>query len=65
MVGNDTAASVFVDNRDSVDGLRSIRIHTPVDHKGLMVVGYPTQRATWHGTAGLRPGQKWTLSVWA
>lgn len=65
MIGNDTAASIFVDNRDSVDGLRSIRIHTPVTGKGMMIVGYPTELATWHATPGLKPGQKWTLSVWA
>eukprot|EP01051_Picozoa_sp_SAG22_P000351 SAG22_NODE_8_length_37215_cov_120.960351_19_plen_1710_part_00 len=65
MVGNDTSATAVVDNRDSVDGLRSMRLHTPADKKGLMVVSYPTESATWHGSPTLKPGQKWTLSVWA
>jgi hypothetical protein len=65
MVGNDTDAAIFVDNRDSVDGLRSVRIHTPANHTGLMLVAFPIEAATYHGTPGLQPGQKWTLSVWA
>ena len=65
MVGNDTDASIFVDNRDSVEGLRSIRIHTPVDHRGLMLLAFPLEVATYYATPGLKAGKKWTLSVWA
>eukprot|EP01047_Picozoa_sp_COSAG01_P023470 COSAG01_NODE_1421_length_10362_cov_10.007113_2_plen_735_part_00 len=65
MVGNDTDAAIFVDNRDSVDGLRCVRLHTPTNHTGLMLVAFPIEAATSHNTPGLQPGQKWTLSVWA
>lgn len=37
MVGNDTAATAVIDNRDSVDGLRSMRLHTPVAAPAILV----------------------------
>ena len=30
-----------------------------------MLVAYPIEPATWKGSPGLKPGAKWTLSVWA
>ena len=30
-----------------------------------MLVSYPAEPATWQGSPGLKPGAKWTLSLWA
>ena len=58
-VGNDTQATIASETRDSVHGLTSLRIHTPADHGGMMVMGFPPEAATMH------PGLNWTLSLWA
>ena len=37
-IGRDPEAAVFVDSRDSVHGLHSLRLHTPADGAGLQVI---------------------------
>ena len=59
VVGNDTSAAAFAETRDSVHGMRSLRIVTPADHHGIMVIAYPVEAATQH------PGKKFTLSLWS
>ena len=44
-VGRDPEAAVFVDSRDSVHGLHSLRLHTPSDGSGLQILAYPVESA--------------------
>lgn len=54
--GADKAATWFVDPRTAVHGRQSLRLHTPVEGKGLAVQPFPVK---------LTPGHKYVLSVWA
>lgn len=40
MVGADKEAATFLDSRDSIHGLHSLRLHTPADGAGLQVTAY-------------------------
>ena len=44
-VGRDPEAAVFVDSRDSVHGLHSLRLHTPSNGAGLQVLAFPPEAA--------------------
>ena len=44
-IGRDPEAAIFVDSRDSVHGLHSLRLHTPSDGAGLQVLAYPVEPA--------------------
>jgi hypothetical protein len=61
LVGKDREAAIFLDSRDSVHGMHSLRLHTPTDGGALQVVAYPIEAAT------LVPpfGKNYTLSLWA
>ena len=61
MVGNDSEAAVFVDSRDSVHGLHSLRLHTPANGGALQVITYPVEAATTFPPFG----RNYSLSLWA
>ena len=44
-IGRDPEAAVFIDSRDSVYGLHSLRLHTPSDGAGLQVLAFPPEAA--------------------
>ena len=58
-IGRDPEAAVFVDSRDSIHGLHSLRVHTPSDGGGLQVLAYPPEAAY------AKLNTTFQLSLWA